>query len=796
MKTLRRWLLDSQSPYCSYLAADSRLRPTDYHDDQVWELVPGSGESTALALQTRYGGRAGLVSLVPLWIHEGRPIYRAQAYTKPPYITGFAPGYLRVQATLAPQLALQAEYWSIDSHVVGMQFTLANAHTAPTIVRFELVPFVGMSGKEQRGKAEVLPDQASVLWLGEIGNLHPAIVADNAQAEDERPASPKLTREITIESRKKVVLRVVHAGLPDAQQSLALAKRWLTEDWSPHFEQIEAAAAAIPMIETGNEELDATIAFSYRQLMQTFLQPTSALPHRSFVATRQPERGFNVQDKGWNGQTPTLAYLTSLAIASIDPEIAQGVIRNYLAVQQPDGWIDARPGLDGQKQNLLCMPILARLAWGIFQYTEDGQFLKDVFPGLMKFFTCWLEQDEDGDGLPEWQSESQTGYVFTPTFATWQAWGGGADIRLVESPDLIAYLLSEAKSLKEIAYFLRETEAEASLEKQIQTLSAALESLWDEKHERYVYRDRDTHKTLPGAQIVEDAHAGEPLLLAEKLSRANRLIIRVSGGVNLTPRMRIVLDGLDLNGQPLSETAEGETFVWAGGRGVYTSQQVFSQLDRVTPDGLSRVYRIDIHTMNTSRLDINGLLPLWSSAIPPERIKPLLSLLTDPQHFWRDSGVSMNSAQDTNFDPANAEGSGGVWPFWLTLIGEALLEFGETEKATEVVKRLLNIQVAVLKDKKTFAEFYHSDHTSGLGEMGNIGGIVPLHLLLRVLGVRIISSRKVWAGGSFYWDNPVTVHQHGVTVKRSPNETSVTFSSGKTVKWSGPDWREVVDHDD
>jgi hypothetical protein len=797
MKTLRRWQLDAQSPYCTCLAADARLSTTDYHDDQSWELLLGSGESTALALQTRYGGRAGLVSLVPMWIHDGRPIYQAQAYTKPPYITGFAPGYLRVQATLTPQLALQTEYWAIDSHVIGMQFTLANAHTQPTDVRFELIGFVAMSGKEQRLKAETLWNRSHVLWLGEIGNLQPAVIAEEAVAEYEPPSSPKLSRNIHIESRKKVTFRVVHAGLTDGKASLALAQQWLTQTWAPHFQRIEQAATAIPIIETGDEQIDAGIAFSYCQLVQSYLKPTANLPHSSFVATRQPERGFNPNDKGWSGQSATLAYLTALATAPVHPEIAQGIIRNYLAVQQPDGRIDAKPGLDGQKQNMLCMPILARMTWGIFQYTEDNQFLKDVFPGLMKFFLRWFRPDidKDGDGLPEWQFESQTGYVFTPTFATWQGWGGGADIRLTESPDLASYLLSEAKSLKEIAFFLRDTEAEAVLEKHIQSLTSVLESLWKEQHKRYAYRDRDTHATLSRVEIIKDATTAEPLLLAEKVSPPNRIILHISGGVNLIPRMEVKLDGLDSNGQSVSETGNSDAFVWASGRGVYTSQHVFSQIDRVTTNGLSRAYHIDIHTMDTSGLDINALMPLWSTGVSQEHAKSLLSLLTDPKHFWRLSGVSMNSAQDINFDPANAAGSGGVWPFWLTLMGEALLESNEVEAATELLHRLLRVQVSVLKDKKFFTEFYHSDQPEGLGEAGNIAGIVPLHLLLRIIGVRIISDRKVWAGGGFFWHSPVIVRQHGVQIERSTEKTIVTFPSGHVVEWSGNEWREVLDSD-
>jgi hypothetical protein len=220
---------------------------------------------------------------------------------------------------------------------------------------------------------------------------------------------------------------------------------------------------------------------------------------------------------------------------------------------------------------------------------------------------------------------------------------------------------------------------------------------------------------------------------------------------------------------------------------------VYSQLDRVTFDGLSRVYRVDVHTVDTTRLDINALLPLWAVDIPAQQAKALLSWLTNSEHFWRASGVSMNSAQDANYDPANANGSGGVWPFWLTLMGEALIEHGEMEKATELVKHLLVSQVQVLKAQKQFSEFYHSDEIRGLGEQGHIAGVVPVHLLLRVLGVRVISSHKMWVGGKFCWGNSVTIRQHGVTIERSAEETHIVFPSGFETRVSGNDWQEVTD---
>ncbi len=817
MNSLHRLQFDNSHPFSLYLAADARLSPTDYRDDQIWEVLPGSGESPALALQTRYGGRAGLASIVPMWLHDGRPIYQAQAYTKPPVVTDFVPGYIRLEAVLTPQLRLQAEYWVMESHAVGTRFTLINAHSNATTVRLDLIGFLGSSGQEQALTVIHLPDDSEALGLGKVGNLQPIILLENpnppkpieADLSTPRPIAPtrhntvqagsKIGRDFTIEGNKTLTVRFVHAALPATGDSLALAQKWLLADWSAAFQQIETATQAIPDIETGNEDNDTAIAYAYHQLVQAFLKATASLPYGSFVGTRKPEHGFagggSHTDRGWSGQIPSLAYPAALAIAPIQSELAEGVIRNYLAVQQSDGWIDSRPGLGGQKQSQLAMPILARLAWGIFQYTENDAFLRDVFPGLMKFFERWFQpdMDRDGDGLPEWQDESQTGYVFTPTFAAWQGWAQGADIRCVESPDLAGYLLSEALSLKEIAFYLHDTTTEQALAERISTLTERLESLWNEAEKRYVYRDRDTHLTTSGISIIHDARGNDELIPAQPLSPPNRLIVRAAGGVNLVPRMTVTFEGLDTNGGAIQEQANGSDFVWAGGRGVYTTQAVFSQIDRLTFEGLSRVYRVDVVSMDTTALDVNTLLPLWSAGIPPEHAKALIDLLVDSHHFWHSSGISMNSAQDAHYDPTNANGSGGIWPFWVTLLGEALVELGEMEKASDLLRHVLTTQSAVLKAQKNFSEFYHADEAKGLGENGHLGGIVPLHLLLRVFGVRIISNRKVWAGGDFYWEHPVTVRQHGVTIQRSREGTHIAFPSGHQVDLTGNVWQEVND---
>lgn len=783
---MTRWQLTPHDPLALQIAADARVSQTDYFDDQVWELALGSQGNPALALQTSYGGRIGLASLIPIWQIDNRPVYEYQAYTTPPVITAFSPGYAQATAKITPTLALRADFWVMESHVVGARLTVKNSGQALEI-GFDLVGFAAAQGREMKLPSLSQPDGLS---FGKVGNLNPVVLLENGRASSPNTVSVRLK----IPANGQTVVRWVHVGLPIAATSFALAQKYLKQGWSTPPRRL---AQSVPSIETGDADTDATIAFAYQQLIQSFLKPTASLPYGSFVGTRQPDQGYSARGDGtdhprsWSGQTPTLAYLSALALAPVDAKMAQGVLRNYLAVQQKDGWIDWKPGLAGQQQGVLCLPVLARMAWGLWQYTENDAFLREVFPGLLRFFERWRACDADKDSFPEWQSEAQTGYAFFPSFALRLPWGQNTEIKYFETPDLLAYLLSEATSLREIAYYLRLSEDEKRLSEQVNELSARLETLWNEPEGRYSYRDRDTHQTTGSISVLEDGRADEEHILAIRLNPPSRLVIQIIGGTSSAPKLKLNLAGLDVNGRSASETTE--TLEWTHSRGVYTSRTVFSQIDRIRVEGLASVYRVRARTLATDGFDINGLLPLWAVGIPPKRAEALISHLTNPAEFWRANGILMFSAKDPNYNPARAEGSVGVWSYWLTLLGEGLIEHGRVDLATELLKRLLTAQTNVLRETKAFYEFYHADEARGLGERGNTMGLVPLHLLLRVLGVRILSKTRVWTGGAFHWGNEVSITQHGVKVRRSEAGTTVDFSSGESVSLpADAPWQEVV----
>lgn len=798
MDNLRRWQLGSGRSL--YLAADARLSRTNYTDDQSWCIIPGEDGAPALRLQTRYGGRVGQATIIPIWNHGGRSIYDTQTYAQPPRITTFAPGYAHVEGQLTVHLRINADYHVSDSQIIRGRFSLTNEGDTDESLHIDLLGQVIIRSKEQRLAILSLSDATSALSMGKLPNLEPVLLFEDAIADlDTIRVSPKIGRNVTIPAGETVHLNWVHAGLSTTESSLNYAQQMMLTSWDEVLDEINRAAERIPQIETGDERVDFAIARSYHDLLQAFIDPTDKIPHQTFVATRHPDKGYSANDgidygRGWSGASAHTSYLTTLATATIDAKRAQGLIRNWLANQQKNGWIDARPGAAGQTSDTLCPPMLARLTWSTYQYTRDDAFLKEVLPKLLNFFRRWFQSDMDleYDGLPEWQTERQMGYTFFPTFATTN-WGQSANIRFFETPDLVAHLLSEALSLTAIAHQIGESVTEASINERIQKLQSLLDEMWHEN--RYAYRDRDTNTITYKETILTEGTGDDEHILAYTLQSPARIIVHVQGGTSKMPNGNLTIQGKDWHGNPITEAVQfKDGFQWSYGGGNYTSRHAYSEIDSIQCQGLSRIFKISANTVDCTRLDINALMPLWSGGIPNDRAEALIALLTDEDHFWRSSGVTLVSAQDPNYDPTSANGGGGTWLFWTTALGEGLLDYGRHDIVTEMLRRILNVQAQVLDTDNELTEFYHSDEPRGLGEKDYLSGIVPLHLLTRALGVYIVSNGAVWTGGAFNWDQPVTVRRNGVTVIRSKNGTQITFPSGHTVELdSKADWQHITD---
>ena len=188
------------------------------------------------------------------------------------------------------------------------------------------------------------------------------------------------------------------------------------------------------------------------------------------------------------------------------------------------------------------------------------------------------------------------------------------------------------------------------------------------------------------------------------------------------------------------------------------------------------------------------MIPLWTGTLSRERAEALAQLAMDEEQFLCPNGITMVSQKDSDFDPSNARGGGGIWMFWLSLIGDGLLKTGYRQDATRLIKRVMTSLCKVLERDGKLSQFYHAVERKGFGEEQHLGGIVPLTLLTDVIGVQIVSPAKVFVGGAFSWEAPIRVEQHGVIVCRDADKIDIAFPSGhKAILAADADWQAVLD---
>ena len=369
MRNLRRQSIKADRPFEFHLAADARSSRTDYFDDQAWVVRLGSRDEAALAFQTEYGGRAGLVSLVPMWRFDGRVVYQHLGYAREPEITYFAANFMQVEAAPLTDLEMVARFWVMDSRAAGGEFNLTNHGSEQRSLQLDLFGHVVSQGRNQKLNVLTMADFSHALHLGEIANLNPVVTLEGASVEiyGGRISSPKIGRLIELAPGESIRIPFVAAGLADMRDSYSVAMNWMSRPWAPYFEQIDRNAAALPKISTGQPGWDLLLDLSCAQLIKALMDPTEHLPHHSLVAYRSSDRGWSRRGDGsdhvraWSGQDPTFTFPALAALSSIDSDLAKGILRNYFAAADETGFIDRRPGLGGQRQGVLLIPILARL---------------------------------------------------------------------------------------------------------------------------------------------------------------------------------------------------------------------------------------------------------------------------------------------------------------------------------------------------------------------------------------------------------------------------------------------------
>jgi hypothetical protein len=783
---MRDWTLGPGDPLALTLAADFRLCTPDYANDHIWELETGGGDPPALSLRTTYGLRARMMRLFPRFTLGGQTISDPAVFPLPPRLCRFFPNFLSLAFSPLPSIDVVAEYWAPDSHTVAGRFTVTNRSSGPASLLLELcgqlVPLEGQSlSPLSRHSANVL--------TGRSADLAPVIFLTGGPQPG--PGSyPSLALDLALAAGGTRTLTWAQAALATPEESFELARRTVGRPWEPEQAKIEMINAAQTIeVHTGNPDWDAAFALSQKTAFGLFFGPSQHLPNPSFVLTRQPDQGYSPRGDGsdyphlWSGQSPFESY----ALASLlpgAPELAAGLVRNFLAVQSENGEVDWKPGLAGQRGHWLAAPFLASLAWQTFQQTRDLDFLREVQPGLEAFNRCWFDRshDRDGDGFPEWDHPLQTGLEDNPAFTVWQAGGQGAEISAAETPALAALLCREAHALAHIAEALNQSENRSKWDSESGRLRLLTEECWDADAMFYHLRDRDTHRS-PARKSLGTRRGAGTLTPGQNFRQPVRLLIRLELKGETTTRPEVSLRGQ--NGEaPQTERLDRKDFQWGAGLAVATTRMVYTSLAEIEVTGLDKRDRVSVFVMDLSAEDVTLFLPLWAGIPDSRRLLNMVNqTLLAAGRFGRPFGVPVCAASPNR---ESAPFCQSINLPWNVLIGEGLLGYGLRAEAAQLTTRLMAAVIQNLKQQHAFARAYHAESGAGIGERNPVQGLAPLGLFLGALGVRIESPKKVVLSGKNPFPWPVTVKYRGLTITRHADQTVVVFPDGQTVTLDDP----------
>lgn len=776
---MRDWSLAKGDPLSLTLAADSRLAIPDYVNDHIWELVPGGGEPTALALHTTYGLRAKSMRIFLRFGENGKSVTDPAAFALPPTVRRFYPNFLTVDYSPLPNIDVVTEYWVPQSNAISGRVTVANKSNAIRKVRLEVCALLAPIQGQSITSTQI---QLVNVLVGQTGGLCPVLFMTGGPAPSTGPY-PSLFLDLELGPGATRQLTWTQAAADSLQASFDLARQTAARPWEAERARLELLNESQTVdIRTGDRDWDAAFALSQSAAFGLFFPPTEELPNCSIVTSRGPDNGYSPKGDGtdyptaWNGQTPFDAYY----LANVLPVAGatQDVLKNFLAIQKEDGTVDGKPGLSGQRGRYNAAPLLASLAWKFYEQSENKDFLAKLYPQLHKFFWSWFspDSDEDSDGLPQWRHILQTGFEDNPLFDAWHDWSLGVDITQVHSPALEAMLYHEAACLIKMAETLEQNDSLTLLHEQAAKLRKSIESTWQPRTGLYHYRDRETGMSLSGKALVRQQGPGT---VATKLKFEGpiRLLIEVQNQSPTAARPEIRIH--QFSTKPADEVIANGDYQWRNNGLVYTTQKTYPRLAKVVIRNLGKEDTVTISTLDFTSEDHTLFMPLWAG-IPDDQHAQIMigRALLDSNRFNRPFGIP---ACPLLTQPEAESVSQAVHLLWNLFVCEGLLKYGFRSDAARIVAHLMTAIVQSLKQNRSFHARYHAEKGNGIGERNALTGLAPVGLFLRVLGVQILSSRRVRLEGEnpFPWD--VTLRYKGLKIIRGIDKTEVVFPNGKSV---------------
>lgn len=786
---MREYTYHSDAPLSITLAADPRINSTDYINDQIWELTLNTGEPQALAVQTTFGLRATNMRVFPRFSIGHDESTNPARYVKRPTFNKIFPNFIQTTYSPFESLEVCSEYWVPSSHAIAGRIQLANISSQNLTVKIDLVGLLKPSG----GGTRIIPAEIEGIPVltGETEDLYPVIFITGGATSVNSPYTA-LVHRIDLPPGKSQHLIWCQASLNSHDLSFVAARDIASKNWDAEIARIELLNSSLVEIYTGDEDWDRALLLSQKNAYGLLQSSSDHLQHISYVTTRIPDDGYSLRENGsdygtqWNGQTPLDTYYLSNLLLPASPTLVEGFLDNHLNSINRHGEIDWKPGLGGQMSNRLATPLLASLAWKIYQINEDITFLVSVFPRLINFLYSWFteEHDRDQDGLPEWDHPAQAGFEDHPVFSRWNKWAEGVDITTAESPSLCAFLFRECQVLIKIAEILGDETQIENLERISKKLQKTVIEAWDDDSGNYTYWDRDNHTSTERA-IYGTRHGSGTINIDRTFTEPERLTIQIISSQETTRKPQIIIHGNNATGKQRIEIIPQDSLLWFPGWATATSDQTYLAVESVEIKGLGKKDHVKVLNSGLYFEDITTLLPIWSGIQSPTDAQTLVKRnLLNPEKYDGTYGLTACPGNSLESDEGVCQ---RVYLPWCLLVAEGMLSYGYFQETAELVTKIMNGITKSMNAQGCFRQYLNASTGEGFGDIDALWGLAPLGLFLETLGLQILSSRKIQITGKNPFPWPVTVKFRGMTILRGLENTQIIFPDGQTIMVDKPE---------
>jgi len=764
------------------LSADSRFSKINYTDDQIWEVKFGEGNSPSFVIQTTLGLRAQQLRILPRFTEENLIQTDPKDYSTKPTIIDLIPNYISMTMMPFIEIDVFIEVLVPDSSSIVGRTRIKNLSDRGRNISLEWL--CQLNSNNGQPMAPMILQAAPVL-SGQTANVFPVFFMTGGP-EPGKGSYPSLVVSKFFNPGLCETYTWVLSSHLSSEESFRKCIELTSTNMDALISNIKLENSSLIEIYTGNKEWDFAFALSQRTALGLIINPTENLNHSSFVINRQSDQGYSLSGDGkdynhlWNGQSPFESYSLIQFLLPMYPEIAQGILLNYLDNQMEDGFIDWKPGLGGQRSKILATPILAGIAWEIYNTIKTKGFLEQVYPKLVKFINVWLspDNDSDNDGIPEWTNVAQTGFDDHPIFSPWEKSSLGASINTAESVDLCAYLYRECILLNKIAQILGDRDGESYFMDKAQVLLNHTRSFWYSELHTFYDKDKDTHYSFPTG-LITDFFGSGIVTINKKFKPPTRLLFHFYTENDLPQAPDIFIHGISVSGRKRVEHIKPDKIKWYPGRGLLTGDQIYKSIEFIEIQDYESSNQTILYSIGYQALTHNVIAPLWTHAIDSEMASDFIdSTISNRSLFWSDYGMLAvpESEPDSNKTL--------VYVNKNALLIEGLIQYGFRDLAAELMTNIMGAITKELNDNYSFRLLYNPITGNGVGERNALPGLAPINQFLQIVGIKIISPETFFIEGQNPFPWPVTVKYRGLTILKQNDKTSVVFPNGQTYKTS------------